>query len=131
MTPSLAALDDVLSLKQKEWIRGEPGEDIPCQYTTISRLLTPTTPKPEDMRLDPSLNLTLEGSLDDLLATAGNTEEAREREYQTPEERPQGTPFEGIPDTHLKTGPESHIKEAPRRIQRTREMSREEAIAST
>ena len=83
------------------------------------------------MRLDPSLNLTLEGSLDDLLATVGNTEEAREREYQTPEERPQGTPFEGIPDTHLKTGPESHIKEAPRRIQRTREVSREEAIAST
>ena len=87
------------------------------------------------MRLDPSLNLTLEGSLGDLLATLGNTEEAREREYQAPEERPQGTPFkianEGIPDTHLKVGPESHIKEAPRRIQRTREVSREEAIAST
>ena len=83
------------------------------------------------MRLDPSLNLTLEGSLGDLLATVGNTEEAREREYQAPEERPQGTPFEGTPDTHLKTGPESHIKEAPRRIQRTREVSREEAIAST
>ena len=131
MTPSLAALDDAPSLKQKEWIRGEPGEDVPHQYTTISRLLTPTTPKPEDMRLDPSLNLTLEGSLDDLLATIGNTEEAREREYQTPEERSQGTPFEGTPDTHLKTVPESHIKEAPRIIQRTREVSREEAIAST
>ena len=76
-----------------------------------------------------------EGSLDDLLATLGNTEEAREREYQAPEERPQGTPCEvaneGIPDTHLKAGPESHIKEAPRRIQGTREVSREEAIAST
>ena len=83
------------------------------------------------MRLDPSLNLTLEGSLDDLPATVGNTEEAREREYQAPEERPQGTAFEGIPDTHLKTGPERHIKEAPRIIQRTREVSREEAIAST
>ena len=87
------------------------------------------------MRLDPSLNLTLEGSLDDLPAAVGSAEEAREREYQAPEERPQGTPFEvtnkGIPDTHLKTRPESHIKEAPRRIQRTREVSREEAIAST
>ena len=87
------------------------------------------------MRLDPSLNLTPEGSLGDLLATLGNTDEAREREYQAPEERPQGTPFgvanERIPDTHLKAGPESHIKEAPRRIQRTREVSREEAIAST
>ena len=58
-----------------------------------------------------------------------------EREYQTPEEIPQGTPFEvtneGIPDTHLKTRSESHIREAPTRIQRTREASREEAIAST
>ena len=78
MTPSLAALDDVPSLKQKEWIRGETGEDVPCQYTTISRLLTLTTPKPEDMRLDPSLNLTPEESLGDLPATVGNTEEARE-----------------------------------------------------
>ena len=87
------------------------------------------------MRLDPSLILTLEGSLGDLLATVGNTEEAREREYQAPEERPQGTSFEfvneGIPGTHLKAEPESHIKEAPRRIQRTREVNREEAIAST
>ena len=32
---------------------------------------------------------------------------------------------------HLKTRPESNTREAPRRIQRTREASREEAIAST
>ena len=87
------------------------------------------------MRLDLSLNLTLEGSLGDLLTAVGNTEEARERGYQVPEERPQGTPFEtaieGIPDMHLKTRSESNIREAPRRIQRTREVSREEAIEST
>ena len=29
MTPSLAALDDASTLKQKEWSRGEPGEDTP------------------------------------------------------------------------------------------------------
>ena len=29
ITPSLAMLDDVPALKQKEWKRGEPGEDIP------------------------------------------------------------------------------------------------------
>ena len=29
LTPSLAPLDDALALKQKEWKRGEPGEDIP------------------------------------------------------------------------------------------------------
>ena len=29
ITPSLAVLDDAPDLKQKEWHRGEPGEDIP------------------------------------------------------------------------------------------------------
>ena len=29
ITPSLAALDDALALKQKKWKRGEAGEDIP------------------------------------------------------------------------------------------------------
>ena len=29
ITPSLAALDDATSLRQKEWIRSEPGEDTP------------------------------------------------------------------------------------------------------
>ena len=55
------------------------------------------------MRLDPSLNLILKGSIGDWPATLDNTEEAREKEYQAPEERPQGTPFEvvneRIPDT--------------------------------
>ena len=29
ITPSLAALDDAPSLRQREWIQGEPGEDVP------------------------------------------------------------------------------------------------------
>ena len=85
------------------------------------------------MQLDPSLNVVPEGSLGDLL-TAVN-EEARRREHQVPEEGLQETPFETsieeTPDTHLKVKPESNIREAPRRIQRTREASREDAIAST
>ena len=32
ITPSLTALDDAQTLRQKEWHRGEPGEDIPRQY---------------------------------------------------------------------------------------------------
>ena len=39
--------------------------------------------------------------------------------------------IEETPDTHLKVKPESNIREAPRRIQRTREASREDAITST
>ena len=50
ITPSLAALDNATSLKQREWIRSEPGEDIPCQYSSIEGCLTPNTPRSEDMR---------------------------------------------------------------------------------
>ena len=89
------------------------------------------------MRLDLSLNVTLEGSLGDL-PTAVIAKEAREREHQVPEERPRGGPFinieasiDGTPETLLKIEPRSNVRETPRRIQRTREASREDAIAST
>ena len=121
-------------MRQREWIRSEPGEDVPQQHTTIGGHLTITLPKPEDMRLEPSLNVRMEESLGDSL-NAGNVEETREREHQIPEERPQRAPFEaqigGAPETCVKTKTESNIREAPRRIQRTREASREDAIAST
>ena len=42
MTPSLAVLDDASALKQKEWNRGEPGEEMLWLYTTIGQHLTPT-----------------------------------------------------------------------------------------
>ena len=42
ITPSLAALDNATSLKQREWIRSEPGEDTPQQYTSIEGHLTIT-----------------------------------------------------------------------------------------
>ena len=60
MTPSLAALDDATTLKQREWIRSEPGEDTPHQYSSIDGCLTPHTPRSEDMKLEPegSLNVT-------------------------------------------------------------------------
>ena len=97
--------------------------------------MTSTTPRHEDMRLDLSLNITPEGSPVDLPAAVGHMAEDRERKNQFPEERLQGAPSEtanvGISDMHLKIKPESNIREAPRRIQRTRKASREEALAST
>ena len=63
MTTSLATLDDAPSLKQKEWIQSEPGEDAPHQYSSIGGCLMPTMPRHEDMRIEPSLNVTPEGSL--------------------------------------------------------------------
>ena len=79
----------------------------------------PTTPRHEDMRLEPSLNVTPEGSLADIPAAVD-----RERKNQVPEERLLGTSSETtymeIPDTHVKIVPESSTREAPRIIQRTR-----------
>ena len=130
MTPSLAALDDAPSLKQREWIQGEPGEDITHQHSSIGGHLMPTTPRHEDMRLEPSLNVTPEGSLVDIPAAVD-----RERKNQVSEEGPLGTSSETtymeIPDTCVKTMPESKTREAPRIIQRTKEASREEALALT
>ena len=103
-------------MKQKEWKRGEPGEDIPKQYSTISGHLTLTPHRYEDMRMDSTLNVTPEGSLCDLPATVGGTEETAE-----------------TPKIHLKVATERGPTqvESPRRIERTREASREDAIAST
>ena len=87
------------------------------------------------MRMEPSLNVTPEGSLVDLPAAVGNIAEDRERKSQVPEEGLQGTSPETvymeIPDTHVKTVPDSTTREVPRVIQRTKEASREEAIEST
>ena len=95
----------------------------------------PATPRYEDMRLDPSLIVTPEGSLGDLPAAVGHVEEDRVRENQLPRERSQGAPSEtanvDISDMHLKTKPESDTREAPQRIQRTREGSREDALVLT
>ena len=68
MTLSLATLDDAPSLKQREWIQGEPGEDVLCKFSSIGGHLTPTMPRCEDMRIEPSLNVTPEGSLADIPA---------------------------------------------------------------
>ena len=50
MTPSLAVLDDASALKQKEWNRGESGEEM--LYSTIGRHLTLTAPMYDDVRTD-------------------------------------------------------------------------------
>ena len=65
---------------------------MPWQYSTINRHLTPTPPRQEDIRMDSTLNVTLDGSLVDLPAVVGGIEEAREGTHQVSEERLQGGP---------------------------------------
>ena len=91
--------------------------------------------------MDSTLNITPEGSLGDLPSTMGGVEEAGEGTHQVSEKRLQdGSPSTNTmtltgetPDTLLKVAPGRNLSqvESPRRIQRTREASREDAIAST
>ena len=114
---------------------------MPRQYSSISGHLTLTPPRNEDMRMGSTLNVTREGSLGDLPAAVGGVEETREGTYQVSEERLQnGSPSTNVitstgetPKTLLKVVPERNLSqvESPRRIQGTREASREDAIAST
>ena len=130
ITPSLAALDDATSLKQREWIRSEPGEDTPWQYSSIGGRLTPHTPRSEDMKLEPNLNVTPEGSLTDIPTVV-----RRETREQVPEGETLGTSSETaymeFPNTHVKTIPKASISEVPKSLQGTKEASRAEALAST
>ena len=122
ITPSLAALDDATSLKQREWIRSEPREDTPRQYSSIEGCLTPHTPKSEDMKLEPSLNVTPEQSLTDIPTVV--REEIRE---QVPKRDTLGTSTETsymeFPNTNVKTTPKEHISGVPKSLQGTKEAS--------
>ena len=112
VTPSLAALDDAISLKQREWIWSEPGEDTPCQYSSIGGCLTPHMPRSEYMRSEPSLNVTPEGSLTDIPTVV-----KRETRDQVPEGEMLGTSSETtyleIPGTNVKTIHKGPTREVP------------------
>ena len=126
--PSLAALDDATSLKQREWICSEPGEDILCQYSSIEECLTPSMPKSETIRLEPSLNVIPEGSLVDIPTVI-----KREIREQVPEGDLLGTSSETtymeIPNTRMKTVHKSPTPGVPKSIQGTKEASRADALA--
>ena len=88
--------------------------------------------------MDSTLNITPEGSLDDLPAAVGGIEETREGTQQIPDDKRSPSsnvmpPTAETPETHLKVATErgSTQVESPRRIERTRKASREAAIAST
>ena len=128
MNPSLAALDDATSLRQREWIRSELGEDTPHQYSSIEGYLTLHTPRSEDMKLEQSLNVTPEGSLTDI-----PTVMKRETREQILEGEILGTSSEmaymEFPNTQVKIIPKD--PEIPKSLQGTKEASRAEVLAST
>ena len=115
ITPSLVALDDATSLKQ----RSKQREEVPKQYTTIEGHLTPHTPRSEDMRLEHSLYVTPEGLLDTIPAAA-----QRETLDISSE-----TTYREIPYTQVETIPGEVM--VPKTTQGTKETSRAEVLAST
>ena len=136
MKPSLAALDDASVLKQKEWSRGEPGEDTPQMYSTIDGRLTPTSPAYEDMRTDTTLNETPEESLGGLPAAVGGIEERENTQQTNDDERALTSkiapPAAEILETSPKVINERSIQEgSSRRNGITRETSREDALVVT
>ena len=119
ITPNLAALDDATSLKQREWIRSELGEDIPRQYSSIEGRLTLHTPRSEDMKLEQSLNVTPEGSLVDIPTVV-----KRETLGASTE-----TAYMEFPNTQMETTPKEST--VPKSLPGTKEASRAEVLAST
>ena len=136
MTHSLVALDDASALKQKEWSRGELGEDTPRMYSTMDGHLTPTAPVYEDMRTGTTLNVTPEESLGDLPAAVGGMEEREDTQQTNDDERDPTSNVApsaaDVPETSLKVINERSIQEgSSRRYEITRETSREDALAAT
>ena len=119
MTPSFAALDNATSLKQREWIRSELGEDIPRQYSNIEGCLTLHTPRSEDMKLEQSLNVTPEGSLVDIPTVV-----KRETLVASSE-----TVYMEFPNIQVETTPKEST--VPKSLPGTKEVSRAEVLAST
>ena len=134
MTPSLAVLNDASALKQKEWNRGEPNEEM--LYSTIGTHLTPTAPVYDDVRTDSTLDVTPEGLLGDLPAAVEGIEERENTQqiFDKGRSPPSNVapPAAEIPETNLKVITESSTQVEPsRRVDITRELSRKDAIAAT
>ena len=130
MTPSLAVLDDASALKQKEWNRSEPNEEM--LYFTIGGHLTPTAPEYEDVRIDSTLGVTPEEALRDLPAAVEGIEARETTQHIFDEGRSLPSNVAPPAETNLKVITESATQVEPsRRVEITREASRDDAIAVT
>ena len=136
LTPSLAALEDASTLKEKEWNRGEQHKEVPHMYSTRDGRMTPTAPTYEDMRIETSLSVTPEDSLEGLSAAVEGTEGDQVRSPIT-------TNVMELVTTSV--APPSSIETRPKLVNvssrdqgtlpgetgTTRETSREDALATT
>ena len=134
LTPSLVALEDASTLKGKEWNRGEPHIETPHMYSTRDGRLTPTAPTYEDMRIETSLSMTPEESLEGLSAAVGGIE--GEQVSQQPSTNAEGLVTNVAPPSSIETRPKvvsesSNQDVLSGRHIMTREASREDTLAAT
>ena len=128
------ALEDVSTLKGKEWNRGEPHIETPHMYSTRDGRLTPTAPAYEDMRIETPLSVSPEESVEDLSAAVGGIES--EWVSQQPSSNAEGLVTNVAPPISIKTRPKvvsgsGNQEELSGRNEITREASREDALAAT
>ena len=134
LTPSLAALEDASTLKGKEWNRGEQHKESPHMYSTRDGRMTPTAPTYEDMRIETSLSMTPEDSLEGLSAAVGGTEGDQVRSPIATNVKKLVTTVAppGFVETRPKIVSGSRDQGAlPGETEVTREASREDALAAT
>ena len=135
LTPSLAALEDASTLKGKEWNRGEQHKESPHMYSTRDGRMTPTAPTYEDMRIETSLSMTPEDSLEGLSAAVGGTEgdQVRSPIVTNVKELVTTVAPSGFVETRPKIVIESSRDQGalPGRTETTRETSREDALVAT
>ena len=133
-TPSLVALEDASTIKGKEWNRGKPYIETPPMYSTKDGRLTPTALTYEDMRIETSLSVTPEESLEDLSAAVEGIE--GEQVSQQPSTNAEGLVTNVAPPSSIETRPKvvsesSNQDVLSGRHIMTREASREDALAAT
>ena len=90
--------------------------------------LMPHTPRSEDMRLEPTLNVTPEGSLADIPTVVKRTTGEQLLKRKTLGTSSQ-TAYVDFPNTQVKTIPKD--PNIPKSLQGTKEVSRAEVLAST
>ena len=134
LTPSLVVLEDVSTLKRKEWNRGEPDIEKPHMYSTKEGRLTPTVPAYEDMRTATPFHVTPAESQEGLSAAVGGIE--TERVTQQPSDHTEGSESGVVPPVSIEFRPdviEERIRQEDMsgRNEIIRETSREDALTIT
>ena len=134
LTPSLAALEDASTLKEKEWYRGKSHVETPHGYSTREGRLTPILPAYDDMRIATPFHVTTGESQGGLSATDGGEE--IEKVTPQPLDPIEKSGSRDVPPISVEYRPDGIEERIPQEIMSRkneipRECSREDALTTT